>query len=769
MLIVIKPSFSQEYTQIIRGKVVDAQSKAPIEFANINITTTEHKIGTISDENGDFRIENVPVGRHDLIISFIGYEPRLIREIMVGSGKENVIEIALSESIEVIDEVEIKAYQQKGTPINQMASLSVRSFSVEEAQRYAGGMDDPARLASAFAGVSTGYLEDNGIIIRGNAPKGLLWRLEGIEIPNPNHFADMTCFGGGGISALSSHMLANSDFFTGAFPAEYGNALSGVFDLKFRTGNNEQYEHALKLGAMGIDLASEGPFSKNSKSSYLINYRYSTFGIIKAVLPEEVNVPVYQDLSFNLNFPTKNLGKFSLWALAADDAIEFIPDEDTANWARIFDQRTGGATQSMAASGLNHRLILSEKTYLNSSLAFTASVMDYEKGTMDFDDSNYDEEKVNTQNYAFTLTSNLNHKFSAKHTNRTGFILRNIHYNTKIDYAPQLGSPLTNLIDENGSSMNYQVYSQSKFRFNKKLSANLGLHNQYFALNEEFIIEPRAGITYKLSNFQSIGFAYGKHSRLEPLNIYFSQNRISGNTSNALKISKAHHFVAAYDLSISPELRLKIEPYYQYLYDIPSSPDSSYSTINLEANWFLNKELNNSGTGRNLGIDLTLERFLKNGYYYLATISLFESKYTAGDGVERDTRFNGNYVINLLAGKEWKIGESKNHILGINGRLNFLGGQRLTPVNYELSGLANGVVYDYSRPFEEQKPPIYHINFSANYRINRKHTSHIFSIQIMNLLGSKEFYGYHYNYRKNEVEKYELAVVVPDISYKIEF
>jgi hypothetical protein len=767
----VSTAYSQEFTQTIRGEVYDAQTRAPLPYANLMLTSVDPERGCMTDKNGRFRLEDVPVGRHSIVVSYLGYESRKIAEIMLTSGKEQVLKIGMTESVARVDEVTVKAYTQKDKPLNKMATLSARTFSVEEAQRYAGGMDDPARLASAFAGVSTGYLEDNGIIVRGNAPKGLLWRLEGVEIPNPNHFANMTTFGGGGVSALSSLMLDNSDFFTGAFPAEYGNAISGVFDLQLRTGNSEQYEHAVRLGTMGIDLASEGPIPRKNHSSYLFNYRYSTFGLIKPVLPEETNVPVYQDLSYNINLPTENLGNFSLWGLAADDQNEFIPDPDTSKWEMKFDQRKGNSDQKMFATGLNHRLITGDKTWLNSSLAVTGSTTDYQDGTLGFDGTVYPEKQLSNQQYKLSLNSALQHKFSARHSNKTGIRIRQVWYNTRIDYAGAMGLPLSTIADESGETMLFQAFTQSKLNFTKYMSSNIGLNVQHMLLNNETIFEPRIGLTYNLSDRQSISLAYGKHSRTDPMSIYFSGS--TGNDSSYpnkdLRLSKSHHLVFAWDYSITPNLRLKVEPYYQHLYDIPVVADSSYSVINMEADWFLDEALVNTGTGTNYGIDITLERFLKDGYYYLATVSLFESKYTGGDGIQRDTRFNSNYVVNLLFGKEWTIGKSQNKILGINGRLNFMGGQRIIPVNHELSAIAGQVVYDYSRAFEEQKPHVYHVNATVNYRVNKEKTAHIFSVQIMNLLGTKEFYGYHYNYRRDEVEMFALSVVVPNISYKLEF
>lgn len=765
-------AFNQQLTQVIRGKIVDTESQAPLSFTTISITTVSPPIGTTSDENGVFRLENVPVGRHNLQVSFVGYEPQVIPELLVGSGKEVVLSIGLKESLAQVEEVVVKAYAQKDKPLNSMATLSARTFSVEEAQRYAGGFDDPARLASSFAGVSTGYLDDNGIIVRGNAPKGLLWRLEGVEIPNPNHFAGMTTFGGGGVSALSSLMLANSDFYTGAFPAEYGNAMSGIFDIRLRNGNNENYEHAVQAGALGIDLASEGPLSKNSNASYLFNYRYSTFGIIKFVLPEEANIPIYQDLCFKINMPTQKAGVFSVWGLGTVDKIDFLPEEDTADWKTTEDQEIGGAKQRMGALGVNHKYILNKKSYVHTSMALTGDYTKFGMGVVDYDMIRSDIEFVENTKYKYTLASTLNYKFSAKHSNRIGFIADNYNYRTLIKSARELGETLEENVNENGTSNLFHAFTQSKYSFSEKFKLNIGLHAFYYNINDEFTFEPRIGMTYNITNVQSISLAYGNHSRMEPQSLYFA--KVSGDEgfeqpNKSLRLSKANHFVFSYDLNLSTNMRLKVEPYLQLLYDIPVIPDSSYSALNMEADWFFRDKLTSEGTGTNYGIDITLERFLNDGYYFLLTGSIFESTYVGGDDIERKTRYSTGFVGNALFGKEWVLGVQKNKILGINGRLNILGGQRITPVDRQASLAVGEIVFDYNRPFEEQKPTVWHLNASVTYRINKKNHSSIWALQVLNALATEEFYGYNYNYKTNEIDRDAVPVVVPSISYKIEF
>lgn len=766
--------YAQDLTQVIRGQVIDIESQNPLSFATIAVLTTDPILGVISDEKGYFRIEKVPIGRHDIQISFLGYETQMISELMISTGKETVLSVKMKEQISELKEVTVKANSQKDKPLNSMASVSARMISVEEARRYAGAWDDPARLVASFAGVTTDNIRDNTIIIRGNSPKGLLWRLEGIEIPNPNHFANMSTFGGGGVSALSALVVGNSDFFTGAFPAEYGNAISGVFDIRLRSGNNENHEHAVQIGTIGLDISSEGPMGKNTRASYLFNYRYSTLGLVKSVFPEEIKdfIPVYQDLSFKINMPTKKSGVFSIWGLASDDSDDFKAEQDSSLWEMAEDRMDGNLTQQVGALGLNHRYIFKNNAYLNSSLALTGDYMKYEGGILGYDLNRYESEFMNVRNYKYTLTSVYNRKFSAKHTNRTGFIVDKMHYNTVLMHAPVYNQGLISVADEKGASYFAQFFTQSKLSISNRFNITPGLHVNYFDLNNEWVIEPRLGLRYSIAKKQSLSFAYGKHSRLEPLSLYFARVKEGNSISQPnkdLKLSKAHHLVFAYDISLNPNMRLKIEPYAQFLWDVPVIPDSSFSVLNMEADWHFNQELINTGTGFNTGIDLTLERFLHDGYYYVLTASLFDSKYKGDDGIRRNTRFNTQYVFNVLIGKEWTVGKQNNKILGVNVRLNYFGGKRTTPVNDFASDLAQDVVYNYSQLFENKEPDKLHVNATINYRVNKKCHSRVWSLQMVNLLMAKENYGLYYNYKTRQVERWEFAVPVPNLSFKIEF
>ena len=332
--------FSQNYVQTVRGSLTDKDSNAPLWGASVVVVNSSPLIGALTDSAGNFKLINVPVGRHTLKITFIGYEDIVLPELLVSTGKETVLNLEMKEKVNSMKTVTINADKIKDKALNPMATVSARSFNVEETGRYAACIDDPSRMAQSYAGVSSNGDESNEIIIRGNSPRGLLWRLEGIEIPNPNHFSNGQGDSGGGVCMLSNNMLSNSDFFTGAFPAEYGNALSGVFDINLRKGNSEKREYAFQLGVLGMEASAEGPFSNTGKSSYLFSYRYSTLDFLYKIGINVAGniVPKYQDMQFNIYLPTAKAGKFNLWGLGGTSNTSNTPISDSSKWEKYSDK-----------------------------------------------------------------------------------------------------------------------------------------------------------------------------------------------------------------------------------------------------------------------------------------------------------------------------------------------------------------------------------------------------------------------------------------------
>ncbi len=759
--------FAQERpVQTLRGVVNDRASGHPIPYATVRLTDMPD-LGAVCDSLGRFTLPKVPVGRHSVESSFMGYEPAILREILVTSAKEVYLEIAMRENVNELNEVVVRA-NNRDEAMNKMAVAGARMLSVEEASRYAGGFDDPARLVASFAGV-TPSVSNNGISIHGNAPHLLQWRLEDVEIPNPNHFADIATLGGGILSSLSAQVLGNSDFFTGAFPAEYGNAVSGVFDMKLRNGNNQKNENTFQVGIMGIDFASEGPLSKKHKASYIFNYRYSTTGLLNVDLGGKMD---YQDLNFKLNFPTRSAGTFSVWGTALIDKFKSSFDRDPGKWDYLEDAAQAHSTQYMAAGGITHRYFFDENTLLKTTLAGTYS--DQEAFQLNFDrelnSSPFLDQYSRSTN--LILTSSLNRKISNRFTNKTGFTYTQMFYNMDLKLAPFIDKPLELISKGDGNTSLLSAYNSSSWGMSDQLSLNFGLYGQLLTLNNRWTLEPRAGLKYQANSKTSFALAYGMYSRMEKLDVYFVKTQSTGDESvnKNLDFTKAHHLMLSFAYKMSNNMSLKVEPYVQFLYDVPVMRDSSFSVLNRDE-FFVENTLVNKGRGRNIGVDITWERALSKGLYYMVTASLFDSRYRGGDGVWHNTRFNRKYVLNGLIGKEWMLGRNKQNILSVNLKMTLQGGERYAPIDVEatMAHPDKEVQYDETRAYSIQRSPMLIGNYTVSYRINKRRVSHEFAIKGINFTGAKEYIQHLYNIKTEKIEASEQKTGLTNISYKIEF
>lgn len=756
--------------QIIRGQVTDAATGVSLPGVTIIVLDQEPLLGTTTALDGTFRLEHVPAGRHTLRFTFVGYEPQYVRNLLVTSARESVLEIAMRESVTEMEEVVVRPDLQKDRPINYMAVSSSRLISMEEASRYAGGFDDPAALATAFAGV-TGSLSDNAVVIRGNAPKGVQWLMEGMEIPTPSHFGNIVTIGGGGITALSTHMIADFDFYTGAFPAEYGNALSGIFDLNLRSGNNRQHEHAVKVSTIGLDFASEGPLPALPGSSYLFNYRYSTFSLIGPLLPEDAEGIRYQNLSFKINMPTGKAGIFSFWGIGADDwsgqsadGLEQSINGSPENWTFNQDREDIESPTRFGTAGLRHRILLGDRAWLTTTLAASGNGLRYELDRYSDDGASLSpREHIKSETGKLSLKSVVNTRVTAGHTNRSGATLNRLGYHQRIRFSEDPGTPLQTITDASGHTFHYQAFTQSRVDLDP-FAITAGIHLQHYGLTGCTSLEPRVGLHY-LAGKNLFSVSYGRHSQAEPIHIYFAHP-----DNRNLALTRADHFVAGYSRMLTPQLRLNIETYYQYLSNVPVIPDSSFSTINLELDWLVRDRMTGNGAGRNYGVEWTLERYFLGGWYALLSSTLFESKYRGGDNSWRNTRFNRNHATTLLAGKEWEFQDEKRmRMLGISGQINVMGGRRISPVDEARSHGLREVRYDETRAFSRKEPPVLYAHVTVEYRsIARRFTS-VWSMQLLNLTGYREFYGYRYNLRKSHIEEDRERIMIPNMGYKIEF
>jgi len=768
--------YSQPLSQTIRGRVTDFDTGLPLFGANIFIVDSAINLGAISDEKGFFAIKNLPLGRKNIRISFIGYEEQFIKSIELVSGKETNLNISLKPIVIISSEATVIARQRKGESINEMASVSARPFTVEETSRYAGNWGDPSRMASKYAGVTVISDKRNDIIIRGNSPAGVLWRLEDIDIPNPNHFS-IAGSSGGAISMINNNLLDNSDFYTGAFPAEYGNAVAGVFDLKLRNGNSHKHEYIAQVGVQGFELGAEGPFSTKNNSSYLINYRYSTLAVLDKFGISIIDaLPKFQDLSFKLNFPVKK-GTISLFGMGGKSIAQSFADKDSLLWQKNGSRfgNISGAEAGIIA--LSYNRAIGANTHFKLILSSSANRPFFSNDSLN---SNY--ESFLLDDFSFLEGRHsakiiLHHRFSSRSRLRSGLTASNMYFNSKAEtylYNPnKIARPISKF---EGSTGLIQAFTQWQYVLYKGISLNAGLHSMWFLLNQTQSLEPRIGLKLPVSGKSAFSLGAGIHKQTQALPVYFTEEYKPDGTATypnkKLNFLTSNQIIGGFDHFFNEHLRLKIELYKQWINNASiSESNPSFSLVNFAGgdNLFNTGKLISEGTGNNTGAEITMEQFLRKNFYFLVSLSLFDSKYKGFDNIERDTRFNGNYAANALAGKDFKIGKSNNRIVGINFTYVAIGGQRYTPINLLASQTAGYELRYDSLAYTKQFPPFIRFDIRIRYRENYKKWSHEIAFELGNVFNRTNYEEYYYHNPSQTIRFNKNLQRIPIVFYRLEF
>ena len=759
-----------QYTQQLRGIIIENVLQKPLAGATVHISGTT--LSAITNEEGVFSFANLPVGSYQLTVSYTGFKNAALENIIINTGKETVLTIPLEAVIHTENEVIVKAAGKKNKPLNDMSAVSARAFTVEETQKYAAAVNDPLRMATAFPGVLAGDDGSNNIIIRGNSPGGLLWRMEGMDIPNPNHFSSVGS-SGGGISILSSQLLANSDFVTAAFAAEYGNAISGVFDLRLRKGNNEKKEYTLQAGLLGLNAAAEGPFGKNYQGSYLVNYRYSTLELLNkfGVLANSASTN-FQDLSYHIYLPTRRWGTFSLFGFGGLSSENEKATIDSSKWEARDDRYPYRFTANTGMSGLTHTVRIGQRISIKSGVGISYTKNGYDE---QFVEEDYSVSRTYKDNYTtrkWTLQSTLNYKFSNRLYLRAGLIGTLIRFNYYQLSAEHEGDPLREVINARGNTSTQQVFAQGQYKPADNITINAGLHYLRLTLNNTSSAEPRFSVKWNISNRSSLAAGYGLHSQLQPLGVYFAQLTDAGGhtgfPNKELGFTKSRHYVVSYSYRLATNLLLKTELYYQQLFNVPVStkPGSTFSALNIEQD-YVPDPLVNSGRGKNYGVEISAERYLQHNFYLTLSNSFYQSKYTAADGIERNTRFNGNYIMTLIAGKDF-VSERKHRTFGINIKTIYAGGLRTTPIDLASSQQQGYTVFREAEAYSLQNPAYFRTDLRVSMKWNRRHLTSTLSLDIQNLTNRLNVYNQRYDKEKNTIITNYQTGLIPVLNYKIE-
>lgn len=760
LLIIPIQIFAQRQTQTVSGIIRDKQTKVPLIGASVVVVNSNPQNGTTSDENGNFILKNVSTGRHSFKVQYIGYESFITDEIIVSSTKEPFVEISLTASAIMTDEVVISANKNAFEPLNSMSVVSTRSFTQEETERMPAGVNDPGRVALSYPGVQRGPDDsENQIVVRGNSPIGILWRLEGIDIPNPNHFA-VVGSSGGGITVFSAQLLAKSDFSTGGFAAEYGNALSGAFDMNFRSGNLQKREERAKIGILGLDFATEGPIKKGF-SSYLVNYRYSTLGLLSRMgfyLVGERVINDFQDLSFNLTFRSKNKKAIStVFGIGGLSLENYLPVTNPAerkvgvanNWENRYKPSNVGAL------GYTYTFNPNEKSYFKAVVALMGSEQTRLSDTLNLKDERY---RYNDEHYTDTrLATSLTYsnRIRPKTLFKTGVIFNQIFFNFSKETKPRQNLNDINQrevkvsVNGSGQTQTIQQYAQILQNLTDKLSLNVGYHFLHLTANNTSSLEPRISMQYSPTTNQKISFAYGLHGRILPLMTYFYVNETGQNTNKSLKMLKANHYILAYHLFTKNRMRIIAEVYRQDLMNVPISTDvkSRYWMLNFSSD-FPEFPLVSKGKGRNQGIDLAIEKQFSNSYFFLVTGSFLKSTFEVLDGKTYNSRFNTGFSSSYTIGKEFAF--KNGGILQIGGRFLLNGGFRYTPFDPILSRTSGKYVAKEFAEYEGQVPAYRRLDTRVAYRFNKRKLSGNISLDFQNVLNYLNPTSIGYNAAKNE-------------------
>lgn len=758
LMLLFFSGFAQS-TQNIKGHVTDKDSRKPLVGVTVKVMDSTGR-GGFTGMDGHFIIPDVPIGKYQLEFTYVGYETVVLPHVEVTAGKEVFLQIEMVEKAESISEIKIVSIKRVGSH-NDMATLSSRTFNAEEAERYPGSRQDPARMASNYAGVQGTDDSRNDIVVRGNSPLGLLWRFEGVDIPSPSHFS-IAGTTGGPLSILNNKVIGHSDFMTGAFSGEYGNALSGVFDIRMRNGNRESYEHTAQIGVLGLELMSEGPLGKNTKASYIATYRYSTFAFFEAIdfrLGTDA-IPNYQDASFKLNFPLKNYSSVSIWGIGGLSHIDILFSDDTIPTNDLYGEtdRDQYFTTNMFATGITYKGFYKNDWSSNITVAQTGQQILADHDYIVWDSASAAQNILKLEELKPVLRSRMyegkttahiafNKKFSARSRLKLGVI-------GDLSYVNYLDSSTNEFVENWVTKLDAKEYFgmargylSHKYRLTSNLTINSGLHALYFSKNSQTVIEPRLGLSYKVNDDMGLSVAYGLHSRNQPTYVYYYKfldtldnpsNPTFSNHNNSISLTRSHHLVAAFDYKINPMMRIKVESYYQYLFDVPVEvfAQSSFSLINQGSGFtrFFPNTLENTGTGTNYGAEFTLEQFFSKNLFFLTTASLYNSTYVGQDDVERSTDFNGNFIVNVLGGYEIPVGKNGKNKISLGTKVTWAGGKRYSPI--DSSRLVNDPL---DPPIIEserntlQFDDYFRWDLKLGYKINSKSATHEISIDLLNV------------------------------------
>lgn len=768
--------FTTLSAQTIRGTVRNLDNGLPIAGATVLLSGIMTPSATTTDTVGVFIFQNLRPGYYTCEITLQGFESQVIQEINLTAGKEQVLTLALRRSASQLPELIVRANQPGRRSQQTLAEIPLTR---DQTLRFPATFFDPARLAMAYPGVSGNDDQANGLSIRGNNPASVRWRLEGVDVVNPNHlpnagtFSDRPAAASGGVLMFSAQMLDNSALLTGNYPAGYGDALGGIMDMNLRKGNTNQHEFTAQAGLIGLDVAAEGPLFGKDKNSYLVNYRYSTVGLLSqmgiSLGDEQIR---FQDLSFKFHFSGKKGSEWTVFALGGlnDNVFERKTDStDIKQYKDLFDIDFNSKT---GIAGIANWTPLGDKTWLKVALVISGQ-QNKRRASADIQQS--EDEQTETRS---GLVVTLQHRLSEQWRVSGGGNAQKIHF-SGVSTFDQSFLYLGNL-----NAYLWQPWINWEWSApGRQVTAQLGLHSNIYTANAPLnthneSLEPRASVNWRLNHRHRFTMAYGWHSQLNPLWL-LADHRVGVSDpgqaypNQGSGLVQARHLGLRHQWQWSHAWSLKTEMFWQNMSRIPvSRSDRSFSLFNITEIAALDN-LSITGTAENKGLEVNLEHYLTGGWFLVANASLFDSRYKGEDLIWRASRWDLGHILNFTAGREWQRAVQENgkvKAFGINGRATYTGGYRVMPVDLAASRQAGTTQFDTSNGWSEQLPGYFRVDLRVYWKRsfgNRRNST--FAMDFQNATMQKNIAYYYYDPFTNQVETKEQLGLIPNISWRLEF
>jgi hypothetical protein len=702
---------------IVQGKVVDAISNEPLPFASVLIKELQE--GTSTDENGEFKIENLPPGLYTIQAKYLGYQTKQIPEVRVTNSRPAELKITLSESSSDLQEVVVKA-----DPFEKSieSPVSVQTLGIAEIERNPGANRDISRVVQSLPGVATTVAFRNDLLVRGGGPSENVFYLDGIEIPVINHFATQGS-SGGPVGILNANLLKEAKLYSSAFPANRGGALSSVLELRQKDGRSDRFGAIFTLGSSDVGLTAEGPIGK--KANFIVSARHSYLQLLFRAL-ELPFLPTYTDVQFRINYQPTSNHEFTLIGLGAIDQFELNTEANETEYQQYLLDNLPVTPQWNYTRGLvykNYR----EKSYTTVAIRRTKlNNRSYKYQNNDESDpDNLIQDYTSEETYNGVRIENTG-QWDGWKLNIGGEYEYNT-FNTSLFQKVPMGDQVETIDYESDLHFNtFSVFSQASKRFFKdRLALSLGLRTDFSdysdAMNDPLQqFSPRLSISYKLNDAMNINANTGIYYQLPPLTLLGFENNDGElvNKENGIRYIKSTHFVAGVDYTLPSNTKISVEGFYKGYDDYPFLTRDSITLANLGSNFGAigNEPAIPISRGRSFGGELFLQQKLFKGFYGLLSYTYVISEFTNGGDKYIPSSWDSRHVLTITGGKKWDNGWQAGIRFGLTGGLPF------TPYDVERSRLKsvwnvrNMGLLDYNALNSQRLDPFHFLDI----RVDRK-------------------------------------------------